>query len=271
MPLKPGKSKAVFSENISEFHKGKTFAATEKKFGKARANKQAIAVAYSEQRRSGKGQAMPTKAAMMKAEAKETPADEAKESPAYQRLERKMGVEKHPEAAAKTIGKGHSKKVGCGHAGCVGKGGCSVSLKKVGTGQGAVPDKMPKRKSRGAMPLPGAKTVKRRHKPPMNRGMPGGGAKGPLAAMGSPPPSLPPMGGGGPSGPPILPGAGVNGTPGMAPMGGGPAPMPRPPQRLPALPSTGGGWGATGMPPPTPGMGQARKSSAKKSPAKGKK
>jgi hypothetical protein len=51
--LKPGKSKKVVSENISEFHKGKTYAATEKKFGKAKADKQAIAVALSTAR-SGK-------------------------------------------------------------------------------------------------------------------------------------------------------------------------------------------------------------------------
>jgi len=47
MPLKPGKSKKVVSENISEFHKGKTFAATKEKFGKEKADKQAIAVALS--------------------------------------------------------------------------------------------------------------------------------------------------------------------------------------------------------------------------------
>ena len=47
MPLKSGKSKAVVSSNISEFHKGKTFAKTSKKFGKAKANKQAVTVAMS--------------------------------------------------------------------------------------------------------------------------------------------------------------------------------------------------------------------------------
>ena len=47
MPLKSGKSKKTISKNISEFHGGKTFAKTAKKFGKAKANKQAVAVAFS--------------------------------------------------------------------------------------------------------------------------------------------------------------------------------------------------------------------------------
>jgi Family of unknown function (DUF6496) len=56
MPLKRGSSKKTISSNISEFHKGKTFAHTAKKFGKAKANKQAIAVAFSQARKSkGRG------------------------------------------------------------------------------------------------------------------------------------------------------------------------------------------------------------------------
>jgi hypothetical protein len=54
MPLKKGKGKKVLSENISEFHKGKTYEKTKKKFGKKTANKQAIAAAYSQQRKSKK-------------------------------------------------------------------------------------------------------------------------------------------------------------------------------------------------------------------------
>jgi hypothetical protein len=38
--------------------------------------------------------AAPSKAAMMKAEAKERPADEARESQAMQRLEARMGIDK---------------------------------------------------------------------------------------------------------------------------------------------------------------------------------
>ena len=52
MPLKSGKSKKTFSGNISEFHKGSTFAKTEKKFGKKTADKQAVAVAYAKRRES---------------------------------------------------------------------------------------------------------------------------------------------------------------------------------------------------------------------------
>lgn len=48
MPLNPN---AGISENIREFHTGKTFAKTAAKYGKERANKQAIAVAYATQRR----------------------------------------------------------------------------------------------------------------------------------------------------------------------------------------------------------------------------
>lgn len=55
MPLKKGRSKATVSGNISEFHKGKTYARTARKFGKAKANKQAVAVAMAEKRRSGRG------------------------------------------------------------------------------------------------------------------------------------------------------------------------------------------------------------------------
>lgn len=57
MPLKAGKSKKTISSNISEFHKGPTFKKTEKKFGKAKANKQAIAVAYANARKSRGGKA----------------------------------------------------------------------------------------------------------------------------------------------------------------------------------------------------------------------
>jgi len=51
MPLLPGKSKKVISENIKEFHTGKTFAATAAKFGKKKADKQAVAVALSNARK----------------------------------------------------------------------------------------------------------------------------------------------------------------------------------------------------------------------------
>lgn len=54
MPLKKGKSRGVISENIREFHTGKTYAATKRKFGKKRADKQAVAAALSTARRSGR-------------------------------------------------------------------------------------------------------------------------------------------------------------------------------------------------------------------------
>lgn len=52
MPLKPGKSRATITENIKEFHGGKTYKNTAQKFGKKRADKQAVAVALSEARKS---------------------------------------------------------------------------------------------------------------------------------------------------------------------------------------------------------------------------
>ncbi len=52
MPLKKGSGQKTISSNISEFHKGKTYAATAKKFGKSTADKQAVAVAMSEARKS---------------------------------------------------------------------------------------------------------------------------------------------------------------------------------------------------------------------------
>ena len=55
MPLKPGSSKETISENIGEFHQGNTYAKTKSKFGTEKANKQAVAVAFSKARES-KGQ-----------------------------------------------------------------------------------------------------------------------------------------------------------------------------------------------------------------------
>jgi hypothetical protein len=55
MPLKRGSSRKTISSNIEEFHEGKTYAHTAAKFGKAKANKQAVAVALSKARKSSRG------------------------------------------------------------------------------------------------------------------------------------------------------------------------------------------------------------------------
>ena len=55
MPLKRGTSKKTVSKNISEFHKGKTYAKTKAKHGKKTADKQAVAVAMATKRKSKKG------------------------------------------------------------------------------------------------------------------------------------------------------------------------------------------------------------------------
>lgn len=52
MPLKKGKSQAVKSQNIREFHQGPTYAKTAAKFGKKVADAQAVAVAMSVARKS---------------------------------------------------------------------------------------------------------------------------------------------------------------------------------------------------------------------------
>jgi len=54
MPVIKSAKKSVVGKNIKEFHTGKTYAHTLAKFGKAKANKQAIAVALSTQRRARK-------------------------------------------------------------------------------------------------------------------------------------------------------------------------------------------------------------------------
>jgi len=51
MPLKPGSSSETVGENIRELHTGDTYAHTSEKFGKERANKQAVAIALSEARK----------------------------------------------------------------------------------------------------------------------------------------------------------------------------------------------------------------------------
>jgi hypothetical protein len=52
-PLIKGKSKAVVKKNIEEFHTGETFyAKTKAKFGKKKADAQAVAAALSTKRKS---------------------------------------------------------------------------------------------------------------------------------------------------------------------------------------------------------------------------
>lgn len=55
MPLRKGRSRKTISRNISEFHRGKTYARTKAKYGKATADKQAVAASMSQARRSSGG------------------------------------------------------------------------------------------------------------------------------------------------------------------------------------------------------------------------
>ena len=52
MPLLKGKGQKVISKNIREFHTGRTYAHTKAKFGKATADRQAVAAAMETARRS---------------------------------------------------------------------------------------------------------------------------------------------------------------------------------------------------------------------------
>ena len=51
MPLLPGKSRSVQEQNFHELRHGKTFAHTQKKFGKRRAEKQMVAIVLSNARK----------------------------------------------------------------------------------------------------------------------------------------------------------------------------------------------------------------------------
>ncbi len=53
MPIKKGTSQKIISSNISELHSGKTFEKTKAKFGKKKADAQAVAIALDEARKSG--------------------------------------------------------------------------------------------------------------------------------------------------------------------------------------------------------------------------
>ncbi len=50
MPLAAGMSNTIVSANIRELHTGKTYARTRAKFGKRRADKQAVAIALAKKR-----------------------------------------------------------------------------------------------------------------------------------------------------------------------------------------------------------------------------
>ena len=50
MPLKRGPGRGTISRNISELHHGNTYARTKRKFGKRKADKQAVAIAMSKAR-----------------------------------------------------------------------------------------------------------------------------------------------------------------------------------------------------------------------------
>lgn len=53
MPVQKGKSKRVISSNIRELEQGKTHARTQRKEGKAKADKQSVAIALDTARKSG--------------------------------------------------------------------------------------------------------------------------------------------------------------------------------------------------------------------------
>jgi len=52
MPLKHGSNQQAIAANIRELHRGPQFQQTMRKFGKAKADKQAVAIALDQARRS---------------------------------------------------------------------------------------------------------------------------------------------------------------------------------------------------------------------------
>lgn len=54
MPLKPGSSQKTVSSNIRELHEGRTFEHTLMKFGKKKADEQAVAIALNNARKTGR-------------------------------------------------------------------------------------------------------------------------------------------------------------------------------------------------------------------------
>ena len=60
MPLKKGSSRQTVARNISELHSGQTYAHTSRKFGKKKADKQAVAIALAQARKSGGGRTRKT-------------------------------------------------------------------------------------------------------------------------------------------------------------------------------------------------------------------
>ena len=55
MPIKPGSSNSVISDNIRELRQGPQFQRTKRKFGKKKAQKQTVAIALSEARKGKSG------------------------------------------------------------------------------------------------------------------------------------------------------------------------------------------------------------------------
>lgn len=53
MPLTSGTSSKTIGKNIGELHRGETYRHTKERFGKERANKQAVAIALNKARESG--------------------------------------------------------------------------------------------------------------------------------------------------------------------------------------------------------------------------
>ena len=71
MPLRKGTSRATVSNNIREFHTGKTYARTKAKFGKKTADRQAIVAAMSTKRRSASAGRAKKRSARRKAESRQ--------------------------------------------------------------------------------------------------------------------------------------------------------------------------------------------------------
>lgn len=104
MPLKSGKSQKTISTNIKELHDGEQYEQTKKKLGKKTADKQAVAIALDEARKSGADipEAPAAKSAKTSKSVKRTASDKKAKTKKKSKAEKKIKSEKKTKTDKKT-------------------------------------------------------------------------------------------------------------------------------------------------------------------------